>query len=181
MHDVSGLISLLRAHWVFHLASIDPRSDAPYSTPLYYAAQLAEATTRSDDRGASRDFANLGSTFTPLLVFFSHPHSFHTQLQKAQPSASASIALETSDIHQIRGTQLRGRVHTQSELSPSLLQTARETYLARHPQAAPHLQTSGALLYAFAIEWAKLTDNRLGFGVHPQFTFPPLAPERNLR
>ena len=46
----------------------------------------------------------------------------------------------------------------------------RARYLARHPHAAPVLG-AGHRLYALAPTWAKLTDNRLGFGVHPVVNF----------
>ena len=48
---------------------------------------------------------------------------------------------------------------------------ARDLYLARHAVAEPVLASGSHHLYALLVTWAKLTDNRLGFGVHPVVDF----------
>jgi hypothetical protein len=45
-------------------------------------------------------------------------------------------------------------------------------YLERHPVAAAHLGERDRL-YALAITWAKLTDNRIGFGKRLVWTVEP--------
>ena len=48
---------------------------------------------------------------------------------------------------------------------------ARARYIERHPVAGPMLEGGPHRLYRMRLSWAKLTDNRLGFGVHPVLEF----------
>ena len=60
----------------------------------------------------------------------------------------------------------------EDRLPPAAYATARSEYLRRHPVAERMLARGGASLFVLRLIWAKLTDNRLGIGVHPVFQFP---------
>ena len=167
--DVSPLMSVLQERWVLMLATspqpdpADPDRHVPYPTPLFYA--LAPA-----------DLAGTG----PRLVFASRPESTHGRHLGAGPTAvAAGIYLETEAVGQLRGVQLRGHVLRLPPPTPSDHPAAppamyRATYLDRHPTAAAMLQPGAReQLYLLAITWAKLTDNRLGFGHKLEWRFAP--------
>ena len=79
--------------------------------------------------------------------------------------------LETTTVGQLRGAQLRGSLVREDRWAPLGAARLREHYLARHPVAASMLAAGQHRLYALVVSWAKLTDNRLGFGVHPVARF----------
>lgn len=154
----SSLLALLKAHWVVHVAWPDPKTLAPpHCTPLYYAL----LHSRKECASAA-----------PSLIFFSDPESEHGQRHRPTLQVGASIALETQDIAQIRGATLRGQVQCATQLDPSLAAQARSDYLQRHPKAAPFLGSDKASLYLMTLTWAKLTDNRRGFGQHLILKYP---------
>lgn len=143
---------MLQKHWVLHLAWPDPQGQAPpHCTPLYYALLQPRKECASS---------------APSLIFFSDPQSEHGQRQRNSQDVGASIALETDEISRIEGATLRGKVHAGTDLPPSLTKQAQHDYLTRHPQAAPFLGSGKACLYLMSPTWAKLTDNRRGFGQH---------------
>lgn len=155
-NDVSALMQVLEAHWVMTLAlgaaGADPAEIAPYPTPLFYA--LAPASR------------------PPRMIFASSPRAHHSGPIEAGGAgghpAAAAIYLESEEVGELRGAQLRGRAR---RVPQTRLEAARGTYLGRHPVAAPVLERGAHALYEFEVHWAKLTDNRLGFGVHPVFEF----------
>ena len=156
-------MTLLAERWVFTLATNALDADdepvparAPYPTPLFYA--VAEP-------GKVSPF--------PTLLFISNPSSRHGRHIGAGPVAAAGgVYLETEQAGQLRGAQLTGEVLPVATIGAQAERVAAELYLARHPVAAPALDSkSPHRLYAFAIRWAKLTDNRVGMGVHPQWSF----------
>jgi uncharacterized protein YhbP (UPF0306 family) len=159
---VSALIRVLAERWVMTLAQIDadaPAGSPPYPTPLFYA--LAEPDS-------------LGHHAAPLLLFASSADSHHGRLAGPGPSpASAAVYLESEEIGALRGAQLRGIVVREDRLSDEHRAAARDRYLARHPIATPVLASGRHHIYALQVVWAKLTDNRLGFGVHPVLEFDP--------
>jgi len=147
---------ILEAHWVFALATVDPEHPAPYATPLFYALESPLG------RGVSG----------PALLFASSPrarHSSHVggEAERGVPAA-ATIYLESEEVGALRGAQLRGRL---SRIDPQRASGPLARYLERHPVAGPALEGGGHALYRFEIEWAKLTDNRLGFGRHREVRF----------
>ena len=146
---------VLSERWVMTLALADAQSAAPYPTPLFYALD------RSPD-----------PRLAPRMIFASAPTSHHGILLGAGPTAAAAaVYLETEDAQAIAGAQLRGIVVRDDHLGdPEAAASMRARYLARHPQAASVLD-AGHQLYALTPTWAKLTDNRLGFGVHPVVEF----------
>ncbi len=140
-------MALLRERWVLTLATIAP-GEAPYTTPLFYAV--------APDRRTG-----------PRLVFASRPESTHGRhLGEGPTTVSAALYLESHNIAELRGVQLRG------EVMPTATTASLAAYLERHPGAEPLLRAGAReRLYALAVTWAKLTDNRLGFGFKREWTF----------
>lgn len=135
------------------LALTDPAAAAPYPTPLFFA--LVEPN-------------RIGRHAAPILAFASSPRSHHGQLSGRGPiPAAAAVYLETEQVGQLRGAQLRGTLVRDDGWTATGAAALRATYLARHPIAQPQLATGHHHVYALIVTWAKLTDNRLGFGVHP--------------
>lgn len=146
-------MSVLRERWVLALATRTPEQ-MHHVTPLFYAV------------------AGLAGCEAPLLVFASRAETCHGRALGDGPAAAgAAIYLETEVLEQVRGVQLRGDVVVCTRLHGDAHATLRAAYLERHPLAAPHLGPRDQL-YALAITWAKLTDNRLGFGRRREWSFP---------
>lgn len=148
---LDDLLQRLQAHWVMTLATLAPREDggdrfAPYTTPLFYAATPAA-------NGIA-------------LVFATDPATAHGRHLEANPEAAGAVYLETEELGRIEGVQMRGTVRPVQSADRSL----RDAYLTRHPVAADMLERGPARLFAFEIHWAKVTDNALGYGVHPTWT-----------
>jgi uncharacterized protein YhbP (UPF0306 family) len=146
---------VLQERWVLALATLAPDDQLPYATPLFYAV------------------AALPGCPAPTLVFASRADTCHGRAIADGPTAvAAAIYLETETVGEVRGVQLRGDVLVSTRLGPEAAASLRAAYLERHPVAAAHLGERD-LLYALAIEWAKLTDNRIGFGKRLVWTFEP--------
>lgn len=146
-------MEVLRERWVLSLATTTP-DGLPYATPLFCA------------------LAALPDVVAPLLVFASRPDSCHGRAIGEGPvTVAAATYLETEDLALLRGVQLRGDVQACTRLRARDDLAVRTAYLERHPVAArrvsPHDQ-----LYVLAITWAKLTDNRRGYGTRLVWTFP---------
>jgi uncharacterized protein YhbP (UPF0306 family) len=139
------------------LALTDEAASAPYPTPLFFA--LAEPNS-------------IGRHAAPILSFASDPHSHHGRLAGRGPlQAAAAVYLETEQVGQLRGAQLRGTLIREEGWSAAGAAGVRASYLARHPIAERQLASGRHRLYALIVTWAKLTDNSLGFGVHPIVDF----------
>ncbi|MBI4878722.1 MAG: hypothetical protein HY812_03555 [Planctomycetes bacterium] len=161
MDGEAELLEILREHWVLALATRDPEdaSREPYSTPLFYALV---------------DEERLPGCGAPVLVFAGKESSAHGRHLGLGPTrASAAVFLETETVGQIRGVQLRGHVVQAAACARRAASAFRAAYLTRHPVAAPLLLLPGETLYAFVISWAKVTDNRFGFGVRKVVEFAP--------
>jgi uncharacterized protein YhbP (UPF0306 family) len=158
LDPVSALMQILAERWVLTLALADG-DHAPYPAPLFHA--LAEP-------GA------LGDHQAPLLLFASSAASYHGRLTGVGPiPAAAAVYLESETVGVLRGAQLRGSLVREDALTERCAAAARAVYLDRHPVAGPMLASGSHRLYALIVTWAKLTDNRLGFGVHPEARFEP--------
>lgn len=150
--DVRLLMDVLRERWVLALATTTA-DGLPYATPLFYA------------------LASLPPADAPILVFASRADTCHGRAIGDGPTAVAgAVYLETETLGVLRGVQLRGDVAVCSSMRAGDHADLRRAYLERHPAAAAHLGPRDGL-YALAITWAKLTDNRLGFGVRRTWTF----------
>jgi uncharacterized protein YhbP (UPF0306 family) len=172
--DVSPLMAVLQERWVLTLATIPPastaepladpaaevnaadESDYPYATPLFYAVAVLPAAG-------------------PALVFASRPDSAHGRHLGAGPTrGAAGLYLESEDVSQLRGVQLRGEVAPVERWPGDAPLRLRAAYLQRHPGAAALLRPGAPeRLYGLALTWAKLTDNRRGFGHKQTWTFAP--------
>lgn len=143
-------MAVLCERWVLTLATAVPGDPTPYATPLFYAVAPAHRPGEG-----------------PRLVFASSPTSAHGRhLGDGPTTVAAALYLESHDFAELRGVQLRG------EVVPTASPAARTAYLERHPGAGPLLQAGAReRLYALAITWAKLTDNRLGFGYKREWSF----------
>jgi uncharacterized protein YhbP (UPF0306 family) len=149
-------MQILEQRWVLTLALNDP-GEAPYPAPLFFA--LAKPGELADHAA-------------PLLVFASSADSHHGRLTGTGPiAASAAVYLESETVGILRGAQLRGTLIRDDALSEATATAARAHYLARHAIAEPMLASGRHHIYVLIIRWAKLTDNRLGFGVHPELVF----------
>lgn len=138
--------------------------EPPYPAPVFYA--LAEP-------------GSIGRHAAPLLIFASSPTSHHGQLTGAGPTAAgAAVYLESETLGELRGAQLRGALVRADSLSAAGAAQLRARYLARHAIAQATLDRGAHQLYALIVTWAKLTDNRLGFGAHPELRFDARWSER---
>lgn len=149
---------ILAERWVMTLALADGDA-APYPAPLFYA--LAEPRA-------------LGDHQAPILLFASNPNSRHGHLTGSGPvPAAAAVYLESETVGELRGAQLRGSLVCEVALTESAAAAARAVYLGRHPISESTLASNSHRLYGLIVTWAKLTDNRLGFAVHPEACFEP--------
>jgi uncharacterized protein YhbP (UPF0306 family) len=157
LEPVSALMRVLAERHVMTLALTDRTSDAPYPTPLFFALAKPDS---------------VGRHAAPILSFASDPCSHHGRLAGRGPTqAAAAVYLETEEVGQLRGVQLRGTLVREDGWTASGAASLRASYLARHAIAEPTLAAGRHRLYALIVTWAKLTDNRLGFGVHPIVDF----------
>lgn len=94
-----------------------------------------------------------------LFVFSSDKKTKHAKIMNENPNISGTIALETKEIGLIQGMQFSGIVSKANSNSKKL-------YLKTYPYAAVLVPT----LWQIKIVYAKLTNNRLGFGKKLEFT-----------
>ena len=104
--------------------------------------------------------ANCFYAFNPdnmSLIFTSDFDTRHIREGLQNSFVAGNVVLETSVVGKIQGIQFTGRlILPQGEVA----ELANSTYLKRFPFAA--LMSTN--LWVFRIEYAKMTDNRLGFG-----------------
>lgn len=154
------LFEQLKGHWVLTLATRpgEGQGDVPYVAPLFYAVSMPDETV---------------SCGAPLLLFASKTTSTHGEhLGMGPTTAAAAIYLETETLGKIQGVQMRGRVVRSDRLEKAVGRKLLACYLKRHPIAAAILATrKDEKIHALAVEWAKLTDNRMGLGKHEEFRF----------
>ncbi|MDR2937839.1 MAG: pyridoxamine 5'-phosphate oxidase family protein [Prevotellaceae bacterium] len=91
------------------------------------------------------------------FVFSSESNTKHVKDLAHNMCVAANIALETEAIGKIQGVQIQGLVHRPEG---ELLKRAKKAYMRRFPYAALISTT----FWVLEPTWAKLTDNRLGFG-----------------
>ncbi len=87
------------------------------------------------------------------LIFSTDEATRHGQEMTANPKVAASVVLETRVVGSVKGVQLNGRVERASREERSI-------YLSKFPYAVALDLT----LWRLVIDYAKLTDNTLGFG-----------------
>ncbi|MGL4907756.1 MAG: pyridoxamine 5'-phosphate oxidase family protein [Bacteroidales bacterium] len=108
------------------------------------------------------------------FVFTSNTKTKHVQDISHNMCVSGNIALETKEIGKIQGIQIQGMA-----LQPEkdLLKLARKNYLKCFPYAIAF----NATFWILEPTWAKLTDNRLGFGKKMIWERPSLVDIEFLR
>lgn len=93
-----------------------------------------------------------------MFVFTSEEYTKHIQDVQEQDYVAGAIALETKIIGKIRGIQFTGVI---KKLESEELKFAKKSYLKRFPFAI----IKRTPLWGVEVDFIKMTDNRLGFGV----------------
>jgi len=91
------------------------------------------------------------------LVITTDPATRHGAEFLSNPSVAGTMALETKRVGRIRGAQFTGTI---TEPQGDDLKRARRLYLNRFPYAT----LADLHLWTIALNYIKLTDNRMGFG-----------------
>lgn len=91
------------------------------------------------------------------FIFSSDTKTKHAQNFIANPNVAGTIALETKEIRKIQGVQLLGKIQ---ELNGDKLEIAKEQYI----KAYPYARIMETHLWEMELTFAKMTNNRLGFG-----------------
>lgn len=92
-----------------------------------------------------------------MFIIISETNTRHIDEVSDNPRVSGGIALETKNIGKIRGLQFTGRL---MKAEGKDKKHCRKLYLKRFPFAA----LANIDLWMLPMEYAKFTDNRLGFG-----------------
>jgi uncharacterized protein YhbP (UPF0306 family) len=129
-----AFVDFVKAHHVMTLSTCF--NDEPYCCSLFYAYMEKEG----------------------CFVFSSESSAKHVQDISHNIYVGANIALETEIVGKIQGLQLQGLVYRPQD--DKIAQAVRRAYMRRFPYAML-LHTT---LWMLEPTWAKLTDNRLGFG-----------------
>jgi len=136
--DLRDLLALLAETSTLTLATSDP-DGTPRATPLYFAA-----SPESD------------------LVFLSDPDTPHARNLAERPQTAAAAYPEAASWEDIRGVQMKGTASAVSgaEAEGALaLYRGRFGFLSQVPAAFDRMS-----VYRFRPHWARLIDNRRGFG-----------------
>lgn len=88
------------------------------------------------------------------LIFSSEGETAHVAHMAADNRVAVSVVLETRIVGRVQGCQIRGKAAEADD-------KARRRYLRRFPYAAA---MTGMKVWAVEMDYAKLTDNTLGFG-----------------
>jgi uncharacterized protein YhbP (UPF0306 family) len=123
-------------------------ADGPHAAPVYFAAD--------------EDLH---------LYFFSDPQSQHAFHLAQDPRAAVAFYPPSQDWQEIRGLQMRGKVHL---LKPGAQwEQGWACYRAKFPfvDALKAIVAQNAL-YVFTPHWIRLVDNRQGFGFKQEWTLP---------
>lgn len=143
--DLAPLLELLAETTTLTLATLDP-DGTPRATPLYFAPD------------AQAD-----------LVFLSDPETPHAQNLANSPRAAVGAYPEAAHWREIRGVQMKGVVErlAGNEAERALaLYRSRFTFVDEVPAAL-----EGMSAYIFRPAWARLIDNRHGFGFRREWRF----------
>ncbi len=87
------------------------------------------------------------------LIFSTDEETRHGQEMISNPQVAASVVLETRVVGSVKGVQIVGRVERASQGDKNI-------YITKFPYAIALKLT----LWRLVIDYAKLTDNSLGFG-----------------
>ena len=123
-------------------------SGVPHAAPVYFVADRALR-----------------------LFFFSDPESLHCRHLANNPLAAAAIYPECHGWQDIRGLQLHGEAR---RVQPGVeWESAWELYAAKFPFVSElRGEIERNVLYVFTSRWARLVDNRRGFGFKQEWNLP---------
>jgi uncharacterized protein YhbP (UPF0306 family) len=136
--DLRDLLELLAETSTLTLATTDP-DGTPRATPLYFAA-----SPKAD------------------LLFLSDPATPHARNLSERPRAAVAAYPEVASWQEIRGVQMKGTASAlgAAEAEGALaLYRGRFGFLSQVPAAFDRMS-----VYLFRPYWARLIDNRRGFG-----------------
>lgn len=128
------ILKFIKKHHVLTLSTA--KNNVPYSCSCFYVF----------------DEENL------RFIFTSEEKTRHAKELQENKTAAINIALETKIIGKIQGIQACGEVKQLK--AEEAFKKARKLYLHRFPYAVFSIKD----LWAFEVNYIKLTDNRLGFG-----------------
>ncbi|MDR0414691.1 MAG: pyridoxamine 5'-phosphate oxidase family protein [Prevotellaceae bacterium] len=133
-HMPQPFIDVINEHHVMTLATCF--NDEPYCCSLFYVYMEEEG----------------------YFIFLSESSTRHVRDISHNMYVSANIALETEAVGKIQGLQLQGLAYR--PVDDDTQKAARRAYMRRFPYAA----LLSASIWILEPTWAKLTDNRFGFG-----------------
>lgn len=136
--DLAALLDVLRETTTLTLATLDP-DGTPRATPLYFAPM---------EQGS--------------LIFLSDPATPHARNLARSPAVAAAAYPEAAHWRAIRGVQLKGMVDRPEAAEA---EDALGVYRRRFPfvDEVP-AAIEGMAVYRLRPRWARLIDNRRGFG-----------------
>jgi hypothetical protein len=153
---IQDLLAVLQETNALTLATLDP-DGTPRATPLFFAVDPNQVSD--------------GHLVLPFSVLFlSDPASAHSLDLARDPRASVALYPGETDWRSLRGAQMKGHAE---RLQGGASERALTTYRQRIPIAA-ELQDAVArsAVYRFSPAWARLIDNRRGFGHREEWTWP---------
>ncbi|HKY84035.1 MAG TPA: pyridoxamine 5'-phosphate oxidase family protein [Anaerolineales bacterium] len=136
--ELRDLLAVLAETSTLTLATTDP-DGTPRATPVYFTATPAAA-----------------------LVFLSDPSTPHAKNLSDRPATAAAAYPDVEDWRDIRGVQMKGtagRLTTDAAEDALELYRRRFGFLSQVPAALDRMS-----VYLFRPRWARLIDNRRGFG-----------------
>ena len=157
MNEVSELLAVLRETTSLTLATLDP-DGSPRATPLYFALDSNQVS--------------VGNLVWPFgLLFLSDPASPHCVNLARDERAAAAVYPGETDWRSLRGVQMKGRAQ---RLPGDQASDALASYRRRIPIATDlEAVVEQSAVYRFVPAWARLIDNRRGFGYKMEWTWQP--------
>jgi uncharacterized protein YhbP (UPF0306 family) len=150
---------LLQAESTLVLSVADAHGQ-PHATPVFYL--LAETSGLPNPACPSPTSLD--------LVWLSSPHSLHSACLQADPRAAAAVHRPTFAWREIAGLQMRGLCSVVEDPARAALLPL---YCERFQLGSIlSLAIRRSTLYRFRPTWARLVDNRRGFGWKQEFFFP---------
>ncbi len=105
------------------------------------------------------------------IYFLSELHTQHIRNLQHSPVVAVELHPSVWDWREIRGLQLRGRAEIVTDRTKK--RRAMQIYQERFSFVSGiRAQVLQAAIFAFTPEWARLVDNRRGFGFKQEWQFP---------
>jgi len=151
----NALLDFLARHNTLTLATTGPKGH-PHAAALFYAPD-----------------ADLN------LIILSEPDALHARHIGSGAAVAVTIQADGQDWRQITGLQLHGIAAPTDEDADRALYLARFPFIARTEILARALKN--VRFYKITPTWARLIDNRLGFGRKQEWHFDYDSLEKNLQ